>query len=81
MRALPGTQHVGRTTNADSVYMEARYIDLPSGIAHLGFPTKVYRNRPRGNNQPYVPHQSWKGSMADTAGLERWILSLPAPAR
>jgi hypothetical protein len=79
VRALPGTQHVGRTTNADSVYMEAREFPLPSGIAGFTVAMKVYRNRPRGNNQPYVPHHAWKGSMADTAGLERWILSLPAP--
>jgi hypothetical protein len=81
VRALPGAQHVGRTTSADSVYMELRNVRLPSGVAWLSFATKVYRNRPRGNNEPYVPHHTWQGSMADTAALEKWILSLPAAPR
>jgi hypothetical protein len=80
VRALPGAQQVGRTTAADSVYMERRDVTLPSGIGRLAFATKVYRNRPRGNNQPYVPHHIWEGDIADTAALERWILSLPRAA-
>jgi hypothetical protein len=76
VRALPGAQHVGRTTAADSVYMELRFVPLPSGIARLGFATKVYRNRARGHNQPYVPHHIWNGNITDTAALERWIMSL-----
>jgi hypothetical protein len=59
------------------VYMEARVLPLPSGVANLTLPTKVYRNRPRANKQSYVPHHLWKGPIADTAALERWILSLP----
>jgi hypothetical protein len=81
VRAMPGVQHVGRPTAADSLYMEARVLLLPSGVANLVFPTKVYRNRPRGNNQPYVPHHIWTGDIADTAALERWLLSLPSPPR
>jgi hypothetical protein len=77
VRAMPGTKHVGRTTAADSVYLEVRVVTLPSDIAHLVLPTKVYRNRPRANNQPYVPQHLWTGDIADTAALERWILSLP----
>lgn len=77
IRFLPGTAHVGRTTAGDSVYMEGRAISLPSRVATLVVPIKVYRNRPRGNNEPYAPHHAWKGDIADTAALERWILSLP----
>jgi hypothetical protein len=78
--ALPGSTHVGRTTFADSVYMETRHEQLPSGIAELGLAVKVYRNRPRANNQPYVPRPEHRfaGDMRETAALERWILSLPA---
>jgi hypothetical protein len=76
VRALPGTTHVGRTTYADSVYMENAYVPLPSGIAELGFAVKVYRNRPRGNNQPYVPHHRFAGDISDTPALERWIQQL-----
>jgi hypothetical protein len=77
--ALPGTTHVGRSTGADTVYMEAAYVPLPSGVAELGFATKVYRNRPRGNNESYVPRHRFAGDMTDTAALERWIQQLAAP--
>jgi hypothetical protein len=76
VRALPTARHVGRTTFADSVYMESAYVPLPSGIAELGFAVKVYRNRPRGNNQPYVPHHRFAGDISDSPALERWILQL-----
>jgi hypothetical protein len=62
--------------------MESSYLQLPSGVVELGFATKVYRNRPRGNNQPYVPRHRFAGDMRDTPALERWILGLaakPAP--
>jgi hypothetical protein len=81
VRALPGVVHVGRPTSADSVYMEIREVGLPSGVARLAFSTKVYRDRPRGNNQPYIPHHRWNGSMADTPALEKWVMSLPAAPR
>jgi len=34
---------------------------------------KVYRGRPRGHNQSYVPAWPWDGPMNDTAALERWL--------
>lgn len=46
---------MGKTTSADSLYMELRSIPVPSGKGFLNIPTKVYRNRPRGHNVPYVP--------------------------
>lgn len=73
IRALPNATHTGLTTNADSLYMEVRSLTLPSGIARLGLPTKVYRNRPRGHNQPYEPQIVFNGDLNDTAAVERWI--------
>lgn len=49
------TIFIGETTAADSVYMELRTVSLPSGKGSMGFPIKVYRNRPRGHNAPHVP--------------------------
>jgi uncharacterized protein YcnI len=76
VRALPNAKHVGLTTFADSVYMESRSVTLPSGIARLGFPVKVYRNRPRGHNEPYVPAVIYPGDINDTDAVERWILAM-----
>jgi hypothetical protein len=76
-RAL-GAVHVGRTTSADTLYMEVRQVKLPSGITAFSLPMKVYRNRARGSNEPAVPVHSFGGDIADTAAVERWILSLAA---
>ena len=46
---------VGQTTKADRLYMEIRSLPLPSGQGVFNFPIKVYRNRPRLDNQPYKP--------------------------
>jgi len=46
---------VGESTEADSVYMELRTVKLPSLKGTFGFPIKVYLNRPRGHNIPYLP--------------------------
>lgn len=77
--ALPGVTHVGLPTSADSVYMEVRSEALPSAAMKLGVPIKVYRKRPRGHNEPYVPRLRYDGDFSDTAALERWVLGLAAP--
>jgi hypothetical protein len=72
-----GAVHIGRTTSADTVYMDIRSLELPSGIGVVSMPMKVYRNRARGSNVPVTPVFSFDGDIADTAAVERWILSLP----
>ena len=77
-----GAVQVGQVTSADTVYMEIRRQPLPSGLMDAAIPMKVYRDRPRGNNEPYRPDFPWTGDMTDTAALEAWILALPpAPPR
>ena len=46
---------IGQETKSDSLYMDIRGKQLPSKKGDFYFPMKVYRNRPRGNNQPYKP--------------------------
>jgi len=65
---------VGQTTQADSVYMELRTVALPSGTAQLQFPIKMYRNRMRGNKQPYVPDITYMHDLRDTQTLKDWII-------
>jgi hypothetical protein len=76
-RAL-GAVHVGRTTGADTLYMETRMVRLPSGLTGFSLPMKVYRNRARGSNEPAVPVHRFEGDIADTASVERWIETLQA---
>ena len=78
LRALPGVTHVGRETSADTPYMEAVNVELPSERALFGYPIKVYRGRRRDANETYrpTPPYRWTGSIGNTAALERWIWEL-----
>lgn len=63
----------GQTTGADSLYMQAREVALPSKLGHLILPMKVYRNRPRKNNEPYHPDVEFIGNIKDTKAVEEWV--------
>lgn len=54
---------IGEQTAADSLYMEQRAFQLPSGKGTLYMPIKVYRNRLRGHNEPYVPDVSYSNCL------------------
>jgi hypothetical protein len=69
----PPALFVGQTTGADSLYMDVRRVELPSGIGYLVIPMKVYRNRPRGHNQPYHPNIAYAGDLNDTVAVEEWL--------
>ncbi len=55
VRRVPGAVHAGETTAFDSVYIDVGQLPLPSGNM-LTLPLKVWRNRLRGNDAPWVPH-------------------------
>jgi hypothetical protein len=65
---------VGKTTGADALYIDVRVVNLPSGFGRIQFPMKVYRNRPRGNNEPYRPDIEYPGDMTNTPALEQWLI-------
>lgn len=67
---------VGQQTGADSLYMDVRNIPLPSDRGCLRMPVKVYRNRPRGHNVPYVPDIAYAGDMKDTKAIQEWVLQI-----
>jgi len=67
---------VGKQTMADSLYMECRSLSLPSGKGTVVIPIKVYRNRPRGHNMPYLPDVEYMEDMNNTQALNDFILSL-----
>lgn len=73
-----GAVQIGRETTADTVYMEVRGADLPSGLAQIGVPMKVYRGRARGNNEPHRPAHVFDGDMTDDAALLAWVRTLAA---
>lgn len=72
---LPNTTHIGLPTSADSPYNENNDFDLPGG-AHFLYTMKVWRNRPRENNQPYIPKYLYTGSISNTHAVMKWVESL-----
>ncbi len=71
-----GAVQVGQETSADTLYMEVRPQTLPSGRGDVVVPMKVYRGRPRGNNETHRPEHSFEGNMTDTQALKAWIRTL-----
>jgi hypothetical protein len=65
---------IGQKTRADRLYMEVRSLALPSGLGTFSFPMKVYRNRPRLDNEPYTPDIEFQ-DVANTSDLKKFILS------
>ena len=72
-----GAITIGRETSADTLYMEVRQIPLPAGVGAVSMPMKAYAGRSRGSNEPVVPRYRFNGDIANTAALERWIVTLP----
>lgn len=77
VRLVPGAVHVGKTTGADSVYIDTGSVVMPSGN-RLWMPLKVWRNRLRGNNEPLVPDVTLDCDMSDDACVQRKTLALLA---
>ncbi|MCQ0987151.1 S41 family peptidase [Jiella marina] len=75
-KAIGGIQ-IGHQTYADSFYLEAHHMVLPSKLVRATTPMKVYRDRARGSNQPQLPAFVYKGDMTDDAALLAWIRKLP----
>ena len=74
---IPGVEHVGLPTHADTFYANMRYIPLHCNIGEFGFATSVMRNRwYRLNNKPYIPKYRFDGDIHDTEALEKWIIQL-----
>jgi len=68
-----GAEQAGVETSADSLYMDIRPERLPSGLARISVPMKVFRGRARGSNEPHVPEHRYEGDLRDTKALEVWL--------
>lgn len=75
---MAGGVQIGQITGADTVYIENRSVDLPSGMARLHLSMKVYRDRHRGNNEPQIPNILFDGDINDDVAVEAWVRSLAA---
>ena len=72
---VPGVQLVGSATSGDGPYMEVRSEPLPSGLAQVTFPQKVYRGMGRGTLEFYPADRTYDGAW-DDASVRAWVLGL-----
>lgn len=72
---IPSVKLIGSATHADSAYMEVRDEALPSGLARLTFPQKVWRGMGRGNLEAYQPDAAYDGPWDDNS-VRAWTLAL-----
>jgi len=70
---IPGVEHIGLPTSADTAYMEVRGVVLKNRAARFTIPTKVYRGKVRANNEAYVPRDIWTGDITDTGALKKYV--------
>jgi hypothetical protein len=73
---VPEVVHVGSVTAADTQYMESRPVQLPSGLATLVIPIKVYRGRVRPDGGYFSPAFRFEGLHWTDEALRTWVLSL-----
>lgn len=71
-----GITHIGYPTGSDTVYMEIRQEELPSGLATIAIPTKVWRNRPRGSGEYYEPVHRYDGFDWSDEAIQAWVRSI-----
>jgi hypothetical protein len=76
LTGVPGVVHVGDVTAADTQYMEIRSAPLPSGLANLVIPIKVYRGRVRPDGGYFTPAIRFDGLHWTDEALRTWVLSL-----
>lgn len=73
---VPTVVHVGDVTAADTQYMESRAAALPSGLATMVIPIKVYRGRVRPDGGYFTPDIRFEGLHWTDEALRAWVLSL-----
>ena len=74
---VPGVRLIGSATSGDGPYMEVRNVTLPSGLATLTIPQKVWRGMGRGPLEAYQPDVAYDGAW-DDASVRAWVMELIA---
>ncbi|KQV84695.1 hypothetical protein ASD15_05835 [Massilia sp. Root351] len=72
--SVPGAVHLGRTTGADTLYIDVGRARLPSGNV-LVMPQKVWRNRLRGSDEALAPGIVLKADLDDDAAVRAETLA------
>ncbi|MEP3889122.1 MAG: S41 family peptidase [Hellea sp.] len=73
---MGGVTHIGYPTGSDTNYMEVREVKLPSGLATMTIPTKVYRNRSRPSGAFYEPVHRYDGFDWSNKAIHDWAKTI-----
>jgi len=73
IKTIPGSKQVGLPTFTDTIYNDAHFVSLPSNNAKLMYPTKLYTDQIRKNNEPHIPDVRYNGNICNTDKLKKWI--------
>jgi len=76
VRRLPGTQHIGFPTFADTNYIDNTNVLAPSGLVYISYSLKMYVHRVRKNNEWYEPQIKWPGGPATDNTIAAWAEDL-----
>ncbi|MNF54854.1 Peptidase family S41 [compost metagenome] len=76
---IPEVVHVGSVTSGDTRYMDIARVPL-SDTVKMWVPLKVWKNRKRGDNEPYVPQFTFEGDLSDTEAVQAWVLDSILPS-
>jgi hypothetical protein len=78
--AMQDTVVLGEATLGYSPYGEINAFPLPSGNGAITLPSAIY-TAIQATREPFVPHLSYPGNLADDAALMRWVAArLAGPA-
>ena len=74
---LPNVRVAGKTTAADSIFIEPTVQRLPSNYSDLSYGHKAWTTRERGS-QPFTPEAGlmFTGNIADEAAVQTWVGTL-----
>lgn len=72
---IPGVQLIGMDTSGDGLLMEIRDQALPSGLARVNLPLKVYRGRSRGALEAYRADVTYDG-VWDDVSVRNWAIGI-----
>lgn len=76
LKNLPNVVLAGAPTNADSIFIEATDIRLPSNYGDLSFGHKAWTTRERGHNVPHTPQAPYTGNPTDETAVRAWVNGL-----
>jgi hypothetical protein len=76
-KLFDNTRLVGAVSSSDSTYMDVRLQPLPSGLAQLVIPNKMYVNRPRAKGVYYRPDLAFDRLDWSTQALLDLVLTQP----